>query len=116
MNINTHATLSTTINVHTNVIDVRVARQLIIHFEPRFPSSIHLNFMKTACRYSTEQKERQQTDRDRDTRFSTAIYIHIYIYIQLCSSDFCGRVSQSGIWKKREKERKGKKKERKDKY
>lgn len=79
MNINTRATLPTTINARTNVIDVRAARQLIIHFEPRFPSSIHLNFMKTACRCSIEQKERQQTDRDRDTQLYTHTHIHTYI-------------------------------------
>ena len=121
MNINTRATLPTTINARTNVIDVRAARQLIIHFEPRFPSSIHLNFMKTACRCSIEQKERQQTDRDRDTQLYIHTHTHTYIRtykrtcIQLCSSDFCGRVSQSGIWKKEKKKEKRKKK-RKDKY
>lgn len=49
----------------------------------------------------------------------TAIYMHTYTrtykhtYIQVCSSDFCGRVSQSGIWKKEKKKEKKKKKKEK---
>lgn len=35
--------------------------------------------MKTACRCSIEQKERQQTDRDRDTQLYTHTHIHTYI-------------------------------------
>lgn len=115
MNINTRATLSTTINVRTNVIDVRATQQLIIHFEPRFPSSIHLNFMKTACRCSIEQKERQQTDRDRDTRLYTCIHTHEHTNIhtyKFARVTFAVVYRKAGSGKKRKRRKRKKKKEK----
>lgn len=68
--------------------------------------------MKTACRCSIEQKERQQTDRDRDTRLYTCIHTHEHTNIHTYKF---ARVTFAVVYRKAESGKKRKRRKRKKK-